>query len=133
MLFASLVENFRVVVLGTEDPARDNHFLMINGLVKHVKVEPVEPGDQGRIEPPLVRQVQRLRREGFHFEFVVVPDPDVARELYEIGVPVLLYLHPTFTGRAFRPDTVEGLTPWNELAAEVEFQITAKAERQVSE
>jgi hypothetical protein len=58
----------------------------------------------------------------------VLPDPDLARDLYVEGVPVLLYLHPQFSSRSFRPDHEPGLTPWNELAEEVEFQIKAKAE-----
>jgi hypothetical protein len=124
LLFASLVENFRVVVLGGEDTEKDEHFLMINGMVRYVKIEPMLPTDRGRVE----NQIGRLRREGFHFEFVVVPDPGLARDLYEDGVPVLLYLHPQFSNRSFRPDHEPGLTPWNELAEEVEFQINAKAE-----
>lgn len=124
LLFASLVENFRVVVLGTEDPDKDEHFLRINGMVRYVKIEPMLPTDRGRVGA----QVARLRREGFTFEFVVLPDPEAARDLYEDGVPVLLYLHPQFSSRSFRPDHEPGLTPWNELAAEVEFQVNAKAE-----
>jgi hypothetical protein len=124
LLFASLVENFRVVVLGTEDTERDEHFLMVNGMVRYVKIEPMLPTDRGRV----AAQVARLRREGFNFEFVVLPDPDLARDLYVEGVPVLLYLHPQFSSRSFRPDHEPGLTPWNELAEEVEFQIKAKAE-----
>lgn len=129
LLFASLVDNFRVIVLGTEDPARDEHFLMINGMTRYVKIEPIKPEDGKGIASKKWGQIQRLRAEGFRFEFVVVPDPDLARELYADGVPVLLYVHPTFSARSFRPDTAPGLRPWNELAAEVEFQLTAKAEQ----
>lgn len=124
LLFASLVENFRVVVLGSEDLARDEHFMTINGMTKYVKLEPMLPVDRGGV----ASQIARLRREGFQFEFVVVPDPDLARGLYEDGVPVLLYLHPQFSSRSFRPDHEPGLTPWNELAEEVEFSLKAKAE-----
>jgi hypothetical protein len=124
LLFASLVENFRVVVLGSEDLARDEHFLMINGMVRYVKIEPMLPVDRDGV----TSQIGRLRREGFNFEFVVLPDPETARDLYETGVPVLLYLHPEFSNRSFRPDHEPGLTPWNELEAEVEFQRTTKAE-----
>lgn len=127
LLFASLVENFRVVVLGTEDTEKDEHFLMVNGLVRYVKIEPLRPSDGEGVAEQKRRQVARLRREGFNFDFVVVPDPDLARDLYEDGVPVLVYLHPQFSSRSSRPDHEPGLTPWNELAAEVEFQNTAKA------
>lgn len=129
LLFASLVENFRVIVLGGKEPDKDEHFLRVNGLVKYVKIEPIRAEDGQGVDSQRLAQIQRLRREGFKFEFVVLPDPDLATILYSIGVPVLLYLHPTFSGRAFRPDTAEGIRPWNELAAEVEFQLTAKAEK----
>jgi hypothetical protein len=128
LLFASLVENFRVVVLGSENLAADEHFMSINGMVKYVKIEPVLPVDGEGDTAQKRRQVERLRAEGFTFEFVVVPDPDLARGLYASGIPVLMYLHPTFTAPSFRPNHVEGLRPWNELATEVEFQLTAKAE-----
>lgn len=127
LLYASLVDNFRVVVLGTEDRVKDEHFLMVNGLVRHVKLESIRPED-GRTDFERKRtQLRRLRAEGFRFEFVVVPDPELARDLYATGVPVLLYLHPTFSAESFRPDRQAGLRPWNELAAEVEFQVTEKA------
>lgn len=129
LLFASLVENFRVVVLGTGNPEKDEHFLRVNGMVKYVKIEPIRPEDGEGIAAQKRAQIQRLRAEGFKFEFIVVPDPELAIDLYADGLPVLLYLHPTFSSRSFRPDTPEGLRPWNELAAEVEFQINAKAEK----
>lgn len=128
LLFASLVENFRVVVLGSEDLARDEHFLMINGMVRYIRLDPIRPTDRGGVAD----QIRRLRREGFTFEFVVVPDPDVARDLYEDGVPVLVYLHPEFSSRSARPDHEPGLTPWNELEEEVEFQRTQKAKMRES-
>jgi hypothetical protein len=129
LLYNSLVQHFRVVILGTEDPVRDEHFLMVNGLLKYVKIEPVLSGDGEGFTDQKARQLERLRAEGFTFEFVVVPDPDLAREMYSVGVPVLLYLHPTFSAKSFRPDYDRGIRPWNELAEEVEFQLVAKAEQ----
>jgi hypothetical protein len=125
LLFASLVQNFRVIVLGTDSPEKDEHFLAVNGLLRYVKIEPVQPGDTRGV----VDQVRRLRAEGFQFEFVVLPDPESAKGLYSEGVPVLLYLHPHFSAKTFRPDHAGGIRPWNELATEVEFQLTAKAEQ----
>ena len=131
LLFASLTQTFRVIVLGTSDPEKDEHFLAINGMGGHVRVEPLRledgPDDYARKR----RQVDRLRAEGFAFEFVVVPDPDLARDLYQDGYPVLLYLHPTFSSRSFRPDYRGGLRAWDELAAEVDFQLSAKAEQRM--
>lgn len=129
LLYRSLQQAFRVVVLGTEHPDRDEQFLAINGLGGYVQIEPLRPEDGERVEDQKREQVARLRRQGFKFEFVVVPDPDLARDLYAEGLPVLLYVHPTFSARSFRPDFDGGIRPWNELAAEVEFQLTEKAKQ----
>lgn len=129
LLYGALRDVFRVVVLGTDDPVKDEHFLTINGLVKYVKIEPVRPEDGKDIATQKRAQIKRLRAEGFRFEFVIVPDPDLATDLYRIGIPVLLYLHPTYSAESFRPDYEGGLRPWNELEAEVEFQRMARAEQ----
>ncbi len=127
LLFASLVDHFRVIILGTGDEARDEHFLAVNGMRKYVKIEGVHAGDGESTQERQRAQVTRLRAEGNTFEFVVIPDPGLAAQLYADGVPVLLYVHPQFSGKVVRPDHVMGIRPWSELAAEVEFQRTEKA------
>jgi hypothetical protein len=126
LLFHGLRQFFRVVILGSEDTERDEHFLMINGMGGYVKIEPVQPGDGEGVGEQQRKQIQRLRAEGFHFEFVVIPDPDLAMDLLSGGVPVLLYVHPTYSEREHRHDA-GGIRPWNELATEVESQLTARA------
>lgn len=133
LLFASLVDHFRVVVLGTDNLERDEHFLAINGLVRYVKIESLRPEDGEGVAAQKRAQIDRLRAEGFRFEFVLVPDPELAYHLYVEGVPVLLYLHPTFSAKAFRPDYDGGIRPWNELAEEVQFQLNVKAEQRRQE
>lgn len=129
LLYASLVDNFRVVVLGTEDMQRDEHFLAVNGLGRYVKIEPLREEDGPTPMDQERQRLRRLRQEGFRFEFVVVPDPELAYHLYVDGVPVLMYLHPTFSAKSFRPDYDGGIRPWNELAEEVEFQRDARAKQ----
>lgn len=129
LLYAGLNNHFRVVILGTDNPARDEQFLAINGIGRYVKIEPLRPEDGEGVAEQKRAQIARLRAEGFRFEFVVVPDPELAYHLYVEGVPVLLYLHPTFSAKSFRPDYDGGIRPWTELAEEVEFQLNAKAER----
>lgn len=129
MLFRSLAAQFRVVVLGTDNAERDEQFLTINGLNDYVRIEPMKPEDGTSVAAQKRGQLRRLRAEGYRFEFVVVPDPEQAKDLYAIGVPVLLYLHPTFSSESFRPDYEGGLRPWNDLVDEVRFQVTARAEQ----
>lgn len=129
LLYASLVDQFRVIILGTDDPVKDEHFLSVNGLLRYVRIEPIRPEDGRGVAAQQRAQIQRLRAEGFKFEFVVVPDPDLAKDLYAMGVPVLLYLHPTFSAKTFRPDYQAGLRPWGELVDEVRYQLDAKAKQ----
>lgn len=127
LLYKTLQQAFRVVVLGTDNPERDEQFLAINGLGGYVKIEPLRPEDGDDQRDQAWGQVTRLRNEGFVFEFVVVPDPVLAHDLYRVGIPTLVYLHPLYSGRDLRPDTEPGMTPWSELADAVEFQLLAKA------
>lgn len=129
LLYASLVDNFRLVVLGGYDYQADEQFLTMNGLVRHVKLIPLREEDGRDDETRKVRQVQRLKGDGFTFEFVVVADPVVAKRLYAQGFPVLTYLHPAYSAPSFRPDHAGGITAWSELAAEVDYQLKSKAEQ----
>lgn len=128
LLFGSLLNQFRVVVLGTDRPDKDEHFLSVNGLLGYVRIEPERIEDARTYQHRRMAQIRRLRAEGFQFEFVIVPDPEVARMMYREGFPVLLYLHPEYSAESFRPDYAGGVRPWKELEAEVEYQVSAKAE-----
>lgn len=128
LLYAGLTEMFRVVVLGTEDREKDEHFLGVNGLRRYVKIEGLRPEDGEGVVAQKRAQINRLRAEGFVFEFVIVPDPELATELFEDGVPVLLYMHPTYGAKQYRPDVA--IRPWDELVAEVEFQRQVLADQQ---
>lgn len=124
LLFASLVDTFRVVVLGTADPEKDKHFLGVNGMTRYAKIEPLRAEDGPTLLDQRVGQLRRLRYTGFNFAFVVIPDPALAEVLYRENVPVLLYLHPEYSPSGYRPAT----RPWSDLVAEVEFRRTARAE-----
>ena len=130
LLYQGLVQGFRVVVLGTDDVARDEQFMAVNGLGRYVKIEPVRQGDAPDESGRVRAQIKRLRAEGFTFEFAVLADPDLAKDVYKMGIPVLLYLHPHYSAESFRPDYPGGIRPWAELTAEVEYQRAAAAEQQ---
>lgn len=126
-LFLALTEHFRVVVLGGENQDADVHWLMVNGLTRYVHYEPIRPWDMGGITTQRLDQIGRLRAAGWQFDFVMVPDPVVAKDLYAMGVIALLYIHPVFTSHTFRPDFEGGIKSWEDMSAEVEWQLTAKA------
>jgi hypothetical protein len=122
MLYQALREHFRIIVLGGLDLEQDEHFLAINNLLGYVRVEPMRPEDGRTDEDRVSAQIRRLRAEGFHFEFLVVPDPDLAVDLLRTGQPVLLYSHPTYTAESWRPDFEGGIQPWGDLVEEISFQ-----------
>lgn len=121
LLYASLVSLFRVVVLGTENPDKDEHFLRINGMRLHAEV--THPNPEG-VSDPIWDQVSRLRRDGYHFEFVVLDDPLIARRLIQSGQPVLLYAHPQYTPEIFAPQTQRA---WGDLVDEIEYRRDKRA------
>lgn len=129
LLYRGLAEGFRVVILGTKDQAKDEHFLAINGLYGYAHIEGVRPEDGKGINDQILAQIKRLRAQGFNFEFVVLPDPDLAKDVYRMGVPVLLYLHPHYSAESFRPDYQGGIRPWGELTDEVYRQHSARVEQ----
>ena len=133
LLYRGLAKGFRVVILGGFDKARDEQFLAINGLGDYVKLDTLRPTDGPDEYSQKVAQIRRLRAEGFQFEFAVLPDPDLAKDVYRMGVPVLLYLHPHFSAESFRPDYTGGIRPWDELAAEVDFQRAEAAKQLMKE
>lgn len=142
LLFHSLSEHYRIVVLGGEESAkeRDRVWLASNQLVRYVHFDTIIPEDGDVVVQPdgspmstsRFNQIMRLRTEGWHFDFLVVPDPELAKDVYAAGMPVLLYLHPTYTSPSFRPDYEGGIRSWDDLVREVEFQVKVKAEREES-
>jgi hypothetical protein len=128
MLYVALSTQFRTVVLGSDDPVADENFLLTNGYFGHVKVEPERMSDSARLTERRRMQLNRLRKEGFQFEFVVVPDPEMAQMIYRTGIPVLLYLHPLYSAEAFRPDYTGEVRPWALLDAEVDYQRSTRAQ-----
>lgn len=129
MLFKAMVQHFRIVVLGGLRPEQEEHFLAINGLLGYVKIEPQRLED-GAEEPERIRaQIKRLKAEGYHFEFVVIPDPDLATDLLRAGQPILLYSHPTYTVESWRPDYQGGIRAWGDLVEEVAYQEQARVEQ----
>lgn len=129
LLYAGLLQGFRIVILGGYDEEKDKHFLSVNGMGGYVKIEPIRREDHPTEEGRIRAQIKRLRSEGFQFEFAVLPDPDLAVDVYRMGIPVLLYLHPHFSAESFRPDFEGGIRPWDELAAEVDYQRTERAKQ----
>lgn len=126
LLYGALSDQFRLVVLGSDDTRRDDHFLLVNGMARHIRVEPDHPKG-------ILGQLRNLRQEGFVFEFVVLADPQDAMILVQNGYSTLLYTHPTFSSPAFRPDYTGGIRSWYELETEVDLQRDALVDKRKQE
>lgn len=125
-LYKALVENFRVIVLGTEDTAKDEHYLKENGFFKYALIEPEVMTDSPLPLERRKQQLARLRAQGWDLELVIVPDPWMAKWLYAAGWPVLMYLQPDYFSSAFDPSSPRAERSWGELIQKVDYTRAVK-------
>lgn len=127
LLYQSLAAMGSLVIFCGADKDRADWFLRSNGLSQHSMLIPenlhASPTPEGR----RMSQVRRVRATGATLEFVVEPNPEIATELFREGIPVLAYLHPTYTLPAFRPDYRSTATPWETLTEEVNYQLEMRS------
>jgi hypothetical protein len=126
-LYWSLAETGRLALLCGDDKDKVDWFLRTNGFTKHVYLIPEDPTASPTAGGRRMQQIRELRRGQANIAFVVEPDPTIALDLYNESVPVMIYLHPTYTQPAFRPGYKSLAKPWEDLISEVEFQIEQKA------
>lgn len=65
---------------------------------------------------------------GYDVDMFVVPDPHDAAQLIGHGHNVLLFAQAAYALPEWRPDAQRGVTPWAELAHEVETQRMLRAQ-----
>lgn len=117
-LYKSLNENYRVILI-TDDKEKTDVWLKSNNLAKKIDdiVEIVDtPLDNPRL---LTVEVQRSKGK---VDFVVTEDPELARDLLEKGIPVLVFLNPRYTRPEFRPDSPAGVRSWSSITQELDKQ-----------
>jgi hypothetical protein len=126
-LYWALAETGRLALLCGPDLEKADWFLRTNGLTKHVHLIPEDMTASPTPEGRRIQQIRQLRSKQVHIQFVVEPDPRIARALYNESIPVMAYLHPVFSQPAFRPDYKSEATPWDDLIKDVEYAIDSKA------
>lgn len=119
-LYHALCSAFNVVLIidgGMGDSQELEHFLDTEQLVTHGMVAyGIRPGlDPG---PTRVLQAGRLRQAGYALEFIVEPDPAVARDLFREGINVLHFMHARYARPDWRPDYQSSQPTWDTLVAE---------------
>ena len=126
-LYRSLITTGRLAILGSQDRAMDEWFLKTNDFHQHAHLITEELASGSKPWIRRMNQIGRLRQEGSSPQFVIEPDPGMAKHLIAMSVPVLLYIHPRYSAPSFRPDYVNAAKPWAELTEEIEYQERLKA------
>lgn len=127
LIYKSLIKDHRVsLIIDSAAKEKVQYWLLMNGLTDHVneiywdEADPVDPGTRR------LRQISRLRRQG-PLSLVYESDTAVALKLIQAQIPVMLFLHPTYTHPDFLPGHSSEPTPWNDLVAEAVRQQEARA------
>lgn len=126
-VYHSLAATGNLVIFCGADVDRADWFLRANGLSQHGMLIPEDIAASPTPEGRRMSQVRRLRATGATLDFVVEPDPDIAAELFREGIPVMAYLHPSYSLPSFRPDYRGESTPWKTLTEEVDYQLEMRA------
>jgi hypothetical protein len=117
-LYRSLNETNRVLLL-TDNRERTDIWLKTNNLSK--KIDDIIEVSDPTAPNAVFREIESIRSKG-KIEFVVTDDPDLAKSLLEVGIPVLVFLNPKYTRPEFRPDTRTGVRKWEEITTELDRQ-----------
>jgi hypothetical protein len=114
-LYRLLAENNRVLLL-CEDKDKDDVWL------KQHKINKVD--DLVGLDIPFMtdnpefRQVEYCRGMG-PIEAVITSNPVLIKQLLEVGVTSIAFLHPSYIKEEFRPDSRTGVRSWADIENEI--------------
>ena len=117
-IFKSFNENYRVILI-TDDKEKTDVWLKSNNLAK--KIDDIVQIVDTPLDNPRLLTVEVQRSKG-KIDFVVTDDPELSKDLIEIGIPVLVFLNPRYTRPEFRPDTRVGVRSWEQITDELDKQ-----------
>jgi len=117
-IYKSFNENYRVILI-SEDKERTDVWLKTNNLAKNI--DDIYQIVDTPLDNPKLLTVEVLRSKG-KIDFVVTEDVDLAKDLLEIGVPTLLFMHPQYIRPEFRPDNPSGVRSWGSITEELDKQ-----------
>jgi hypothetical protein len=112
-LYKALNETYRVVLLA-EDKARADVWLKVNNISKKLD-------DIYEISGDVLTTIETIRSMG-KIDFVVTENTDLTKQLIEVGIPVLVFLNPSYTRPEFRPDGRTGVRSWQMINEELDKQ-----------
>lgn len=117
-LYKSLNETNRVILL-CNDAERTDVWLKTNNLAK--KLDDIVAIVDTPLDNPRLLTIESLRSKG-KIDYVVTEDTELARQLIEAGIAVLVFLNPRYTRPEFRPDSREGVKSWEKITEELDRQ-----------
>jgi hypothetical protein len=117
-LYKSLNETNRVILV-CKDAERTAIWLKTNNLAK--KLDDIVAVVDTPLDRPKLLTVETIRSKG-KIDYVVTEDTELARQLIEVGIPVLVFLNPRYTRPEFRPDGREGKKSWEVITEELDRQ-----------
>ena len=118
-LYRMFAEDMRVVLL-CKDKELTGRWLLehkINSLD-----ELFDNSVPGVVGNPDLEMVKYVRSQG-KVEQVVTANVEVAKDLLEQGLDVLLFLHPNYLRPEFRPDGRKGIKMWADIEQEIDKQL----------
>lgn len=129
-LYHSLADNYNILLITENDnKAYIDDWLVLENLTKHGNVTYNDSSLAGKTAAERrLYQVNTLRARGYAIDFVIDPDPSVSAALLSVGIPVLNFLHPSYSLPQWRPDYEEHVKPWKEIEEEAERQARLRAE-----
>jgi len=117
-LYKSLNENYRVILI-TDDKDKSEVWLKMNNLSQKtddiIQIMDTPLGDNK------FRTVDMLRSKG-KIDFVITDDLDLSKQLLEVGILTLIFLHPRYVRPEFRPDGRTGAKSWSSITDELDKQ-----------
>jgi len=117
-IYKSFNENYRVILM-TTDKEKTSVWLKTNNLSKNI--DDLWQIEEDVLGEPEMKAIDTIRSKG-KIDFVVTNDLELTKKLLEVGVIVMLFVHPQYIRPEFRPDGRSGKKSWDEITGELDLQ-----------
>lgn len=110
-LYHALCNNYRLTLMADSADAQALDWLLFENFSRHTRL--IVSSKEIKSSESRLHQVRVLRAQGA-VDLVVIADPTLLTDLYDMGQPVLLYVNPKSLGQLPPRST------WQDLAARVD-------------
>lgn len=125
-LYRTLSSMYEIILVTTEsNRQRTKDWLAMEGIFKYAQI--VFPDYRILITDNEATNLSRhLQLQGYSIDFWICYDPVFARELLEIGQPVMLQVRPQYAMAEWLPDHVRGTLAWEDIVKKTLLDKAAK-------